>query len=103
MFKLNADREVVDDVTNHVYQVSVGLALLETSFCVVAVCNDSVTIRPGFDPFHPASREEEWLRRWVRQNDVNDGKEANSPKELSTIIVRDLLDLRPGTRCFWFV
>ena len=65
VIELNADRKVVDDVTNHVYQVSVGLALLETAFCVVAVCNYTVTISPCFDPFHLVSRDEEWLGRWV--------------------------------------
>ena len=99
-FELNADRKVVDDVTNHVYQVSVGLALLETAFGVIPVCDYSITICPCFDPFHPISGDKEWLRRWVRQNGMNNGKKANSSKQLFTIIVRGFLDLCPGTRCF---
>ena len=65
--KLNADREVVNDVANHIYQVGVGLALLETAFGVIPVCNYAITIRLSFDPFHLISRDEKWLRRWVRQ------------------------------------
>ena len=91
MFKLNANREVVDDIANHVYQVSVGLALLEATFGVIPVCDNSITICPCFDPFHPISRDKEWLRRRVRQNGMNNGKKANSSKQLSTIIVRGFL------------
>ena len=52
VFKLNADREVVDDVADNVYQVSVGLALLEIVFGVVTVCNYTITICLNFGPFH---------------------------------------------------
>ena len=100
VFEVDTNWKIVNKVSENTYKVGVGLSLLKISFCVVAMCNNAITVRPSFDPFQLISRDKRWLRRWVRQDGMNDGKEANSTKQFAAIIVGDLLDLRPGTRCF---
>ena len=66
VFKLNANREVVNNVADNVYQVHLGLALLEIAFGVVIVCNEAIVIYPRFDLLYLVSRNQKRLRRWVR-------------------------------------